>query len=66
MVQSKVVFRYGQYHLVMKRKQTTGDANDVQFQSGHTVPIAFNIWDGNEKETGSKMALSSWFNARLE
>ena len=66
MVQSKIVFRYGQYHLVMKRKQTTGDANDVQFQSGDTVPIAFNIWDGNEKETGSKMALSSWFKARLE
>lgn len=65
-VQSKVVFRYGQYQLVMKRKRTTNDANDIQFQSGATVPIAFNIWDGNEQEAGSKMALSSWFKARLE
>ncbi len=65
-VQSKVIFRHGQYQLVMKRNRTTNDSNDIQFKDGTAVPIAFNIWDGNEKETGSKMALSSWFKARLE
>lgn len=67
LVQSKVVFRYGQYHLVMKRKLTTSDkSNDIQFKAGSMVPIAINAWDGNVKETGSKNSISSWFWMTLE
>jgi cytochrome c len=67
LVQSKVVFRYGQYQLVMKRKLTTSDkSNDVQFEAGSTVPIAITAWDGNVKETGSKSSISSWFQMTLE
>ena len=66
-VQSKVVFRYGQYQLVMKRKLTTSDKkNDVQFEAGATVPIAINVWDGNTKETGTQKSISSWFQMTLE
>ena len=67
LVQSKVIFRYGQYQLVMKRKLTTSDkSNDVQFETGSTVPIAINAWDGNAKETGTKKSISSWFQMTLE
>ena len=67
LVQSKVIFRYGQYQLVMKRKLVTSDkANDVQFEAGSTIPIAINAWDGNVKETGTQKAISSWFQMTLE
>ncbi len=67
LVQSKVIFRYGQYQLVMKRKLTTSDkSNDVQFEAGATIPIAINAWDGNVKETGTQKSISTWVQMTLE
>jgi len=67
LVQSKVIFRYGQYQLVMKRKLITSDKNnDVQFERGTTIPIAINAWDGNVKETGTQKAISTWVPVTLE
>ena len=67
LVQSKVVFKYGQYQLVMKRKLTTSDkSNDVQFEGGATIPIAINAWDGNVNETGTQKSISTWFQMTLE
>jgi len=66
-VQSKVIFRYGQYQLVMKRKLITSDkSNDVQFEAGSTIPIAINAWDGNAKETGTQKSISTWLQMTLE
>ena len=67
LVQSKTLFKYGQYQLIMKRKLTTSDkGNDIQFEADATVPIAINAWDGNVKETGTQKAISSWFQMTLE
>ena len=67
LVQSKVIFRYGQYQLVMKRKLITSDkSNDVQFEGGTTIPITINAWDGNVKETGTQKAISTWVPMILE
>lgn len=66
-VASKAIYRYGSYYVVMKRKLTTADkGNDVQFQQGPQIPVAFNIWNGSDGETGSKKAISSWFQIVLE
>ena len=67
LVDSKVIFKYGQYQLVLKRKLVTPDKNkDVQFETGVTVPIAINAWDGNVKEFQTKKAISTWFQMILE
>jgi len=67
LVHSKVIFKYGQYQLVMKRKLTTPDKfNDIQFETGSTVPIAINDWDGNAKEFQTKNAISTWYQMTLE
>jgi DMSO reductase family type II enzyme heme b subunit len=64
---SKAIFKYGRYFLTMNRSLTTLDTKiDIQFQSGQTIPIAFNIWNGSAGETGSKKVISSWFNLELE
>lgn len=66
-VLGNVAFRYGQYILVMTRELTvSGSEGDIQFRPGEEVPIAFNIWDGNEGETGAKKAISSWYRLILE
>ena len=64
---SKAIFKYGRYSLVLKRQLTTADTqNDIQFSSGQTIPVAFNVWNGSAGETGSQKAISSWFNLILE
>ena len=66
-VASKVSFKYGQYQLIMKRKLITSDKNnDVQFETGSTVPIAINAWDGNVKEFGTQKSISTWYRMTLE
>ncbi|QPJ66857.1 MAG: c-type cytochrome [Candidatus Nitrohelix vancouverensis] len=60
-LESKARFAYGRYHLVVKRKMMTGDLDtDIQFLTGKTIPIAFNVWNGSAGETGSRKAVSSW------
>ncbi len=67
LVHSKVVFKYGQYQLIMKRTLNTSDkSNDVQFEAGATVLIAINAWDGNVKETGTKKSISTWYKMTLK
>ena len=66
-VLSQAVYQFGRYYLVMKRKLVTEDPkNDIQFQRGRATPIAFNVWDGSQGETGSKKAISSWFEMILK
>nr|NIQ02791.1 hypothetical protein [Nitrospinaceae bacterium]NIR56733.1 hypothetical protein [Nitrospinaceae bacterium]NIS87182.1 hypothetical protein [Nitrospinaceae bacterium]NIT84051.1 hypothetical protein [Nitrospinaceae bacterium]NIU46234.1 hypothetical protein [Nitrospinaceae bacterium] len=45
---------------------TEDPAQDVQFRLGHPIPIAFNAWDGGQKETGSRKSVSSWYELILE
>ena len=64
---SKAVYKFGRYHVVIRRSLKTADAtNDIQFPLGEPVPIAFNVWDGTQGETGTKKAISSWFEMLLE
>ena len=64
---SRANFKYGRYFITMKRPLKTLDPGiDIQFRSGQTTLIAFNIWNGSEGETGSQKVVSSWFNLELE
>jgi mono/diheme cytochrome c family protein len=66
-VVSESAYHYGRYYLVMKRKLTTADKNNnIQLQQGVKIPIAFNVWDGTQGESGTKKAISSWFEMVLE
>jgi len=64
---AKIIYKYGRYSAVVKRKLATGDTeNDIQFIPGMKTPIAFNAWDGTQGDTGSKKSISSWFQLVLE
>jgi mono/diheme cytochrome c family protein len=64
-VTAKGSFSYGKYSVIMKRDFKVDD-DDIQFQTGRPIPIAFNVWDGYQEETGNKKAISSWFTLWLD
>ncbi len=66
-IKGKVVYKQGQYRLLVKRDLATSDKrNDVQMEYNKFIPIAFFVWDGHNGETESKMAVSSWYYLFLE
>lgn len=66
-VKANAHYRYGQYSLVVKRKRNViHEKIDTQFKTENPIPIAFNVWDGYNAETGAKKSISSWFALQLE
>jgi len=60
-------FKNGRYELVMKRPLRTADSSqDIQFEPGRFIPIAFFVWDGSNGETEGKVALTSWHSFFME
>jgi len=64
-VKAKGYYRYGRYSVILKRTLKEDD-DDIQFQTGRPIPIAFNVWDGYHEETGTKKSISSWFTLWLD
>lgn len=65
-VKAQASYKFGRYTLVVKRKlKVIHEKTDIQFQPGKSIPIAFNIWDGYQGETGAKKSISSWFELQL-
>jgi len=60
-------YKDGRYSIVIKRLITTANkAQDIQFEPGRFIPIAFFVWDGSHGETATKMAISHWYFLLLE
>jgi len=60
-------YKEGEYQVVVKRSILTADKeNDVQFEAGRFVPIAFYAWDGHNEEAKSKRSISHWYFLLLE
>ncbi len=62
----KVVFKDGQYRLVIKRGLAGKDATRTTFRPAVFTPIALQAWDGGAGEGGTRMSLTSWYHLRLE
>jgi DMSO reductase family type II enzyme heme b subunit len=61
-VRTAAVFDKGEWRVVFTRALATADtANDLQFEAGRPIPIAFFAWDGSGGEHGSRLAVSSWY-----
>ncbi|MBI4082487.1 MAG: c-type cytochrome [Candidatus Lambdaproteobacteria bacterium] len=56
----------GQWRVVVRRALRTEDRQDIQFEEGRLIPIAFNSWDGSNGEHGLIMSLSAWSFLALE
>lgn len=54
-------YQDGQYRVILRRPLNTGKTDEIAFEPGKFVPIAFHLWDGDQGEEGLKMALSAWY-----
>ena len=66
-LQAQAVYDQGQWHVVFSRSLATADtSNQLQFRTGRAIPVAFFAWDGSNGESGSRMAVSTWYFLSLD
>ncbi len=59
---AKSSYKAGTWRVVMTRPLITGAADqDLQFEEGRFIPIAFFAWDGSNGEAGSHHAMTTWY-----
>ncbi len=51
-------YDHGEWTVVMKR--ALRGSGSVSFEPGQFVPVAFSVWDGFQRERGSKRGLTQW------
>ncbi len=64
--QGAAAYADGEYTLILQRALNTGDAEDLPFEPGKFIPIAFMAWDGWAGEQEAAGAISSWYLIYLE
>jgi DMSO reductase family type II enzyme heme b subunit len=65
-VTGKGVYRDGQYRVLLRRSLGASQDGEVAFPPGRMIPIAFNLWDGENAEIGKQRAISRWYYLLLE
>ncbi len=57
----------GRWELLLRRPLEPADPDaDLTFVEGVSIPIAFQAWDGDNGEDGTRGSISSWFFIHLE
>lgn len=50
----------GKWRVVIVRALKTGNPRDTQFEPGQTIPVAFAVWDGAQRDRDGQKAVSVW------
>ena len=56
----------GQWQVMFTRALVTDDEGDLDFVTGEAIPMALFAWDGDNGESGTRGAVSSWYFLFLE
>jgi mono/diheme cytochrome c family protein len=66
-VGAQAVYDHGQWRVLFRRALATSDtASELQFATMRAIPVAFFSWDGGNGETGTRMAVSTWYFLALD
>ncbi len=65
-VAGRASYRDGQYRVLLRRSLVTNVEDEVVFTPGQMIPIAWNVWDGENGEVGKQRAISRWYYILLE
>jgi DMSO reductase family type II enzyme heme b subunit len=64
---AQAVYDQGEWRVVFSRALATADtANQLVFRTGRAIPVAFFAQDGSNGESGSRMAVSTWYFLALD
>jgi mono/diheme cytochrome c family protein len=65
-VSGKGVWRDGSWSVVFVRELKSKDLDDVKFAIGKSTPVAFAIWDGQNRDRNGRKVVSNWHKLILE
>ena len=65
-VNGRASYLDGQYRVLLRRSLVTNADDEVVFRPGKMIPIAWNVWDGENGEQGKQRAISRWYYLLLE
>lgn len=65
-VSGRGVWRDGSWSVVFVRDLKSRDADDVKFVVGKATPVAFAVWDGQNRDRNGRKVVSNWHKFLLE
>ena len=65
-VQGKGIWRDGSWSVIFVRPLKSKDPDDVKLTVGKPVPIAFAVWDGQNRDRNGRKVVSNWHKLVLE
>ena len=65
-VQGKGVWRDGFWTVMITRDLQSPDADDVKLAVGKATPVAFAVWNGEQRDRNGRKVISNWFHLDLE
>lgn len=65
-VQGKGVWRDNAWSVLFTRDLEPPDADDVKLTPGRATPVAFAVWNGEQRDRNGRKVISNWFRLVLE
>jgi mono/diheme cytochrome c family protein len=65
-VKGKGVWRDGSWSVVFIRELKSKESDDVKFVIGKQTPVAFAVWDGQNRDRNGRKVVSNWHKLLLE
>ncbi|MEK7706623.1 MAG: ethylbenzene dehydrogenase-related protein, partial [Verrucomicrobiota bacterium] len=65
-VQGKGIWRDNHWNVLLVRDLKSRDADDVKLSVGKPVPVAFGVWDGQNRDRNGRKVISNWYKLLLE
>ncbi len=65
-VQGRGVWRDGFWNVLIFRDLTSTDPDDAKFIPGTPIPVAFAIWNGEQRDRNGRKVISNWYQLTLE
>ena len=65
-VEGKGTWRDGFWSVVFLRDLKSKDADDVKFTGKEPVPVAFAVWNGEQRDRNGRKVISNWYQLILE
>jgi DMSO reductase family type II enzyme heme b subunit len=65
-VSGKGIWHDGFWNVVFIRDLKSKDVDDVKFEAGEPVPMAFAIWNGEQRDRNGRKMVSNWYQLILD
>jgi mono/diheme cytochrome c family protein len=60
------IWRDGFWSVLVTRDLKSKDSDDVKFVAGQSVPVAFAVWNGQQRDRNGRKVISNWYQLVLE